>query len=164
MSPAGPGRDTPVLDPTREGAHIMHAQRAVLGLFLSGLLVASHVGTSDAQWIQTNGPKGGFIRSFVAVPNGGGTSLYAGQQRIWRTDDHGASWTHLGNGLTDPNPFVLLAVPNGSGGNDILVGTGNGIFRSNDNGVSWNASSAGVPANLAIYSLTSGPNGSGGTN
>jgi hypothetical protein len=63
----------------------MHAHRAVLGLFLSGVLMASHLGTSDAQWIQTNGPKGGFIRSFVAVPNGGGTSLYAGQQRIWRT-------------------------------------------------------------------------------
>jgi photosystem II stability/assembly factor-like uncharacterized protein len=58
----------------------------------------------------------------------------------------------------------LLAVPNGSGGNDLLVGTANGIFRSTDDGASWDASSTGVPPNLSIYALTSGPNGSGGTN
>jgi len=64
----------------------------------------------------------------------------------------------------DPNLFALLAVPNGSGGNEILVGTANGIFRSANNGASWSTSSSGVPANLSIYSLASGPNGSGGTN
>jgi flagellar hook capping protein FlgD len=152
-----------------KGAHIMHVQRAIGGslatAMLSCVFVAVQADRSYAQWIQTNGPKGGAIRSFVAVPNGAGSrSLYTGQIRVWRTDDNGASWTHLSNGLTDPNAFALLAVPNGSGGNDILVGTGDGIFRSANNGASWNASSNGVPPNLSIYALTSGPNGSGGTN
>lgn len=132
---------------------------------LTSLIVVLYPGSIYAQWTQTNGPKGGSIRSFVTVPNGtGGTSLYTGQIRVWRTDDNAASWTHLGNGIGDPNAFALLAVPNGSGGNDILVSTANGIYRSANNGVSWTASSSGIPANLSIYSLASGPNGSGGTN
>jgi hypothetical protein len=89
------------------------------GLFACAIisLAAFHPGTSNANWIQTNGPKGGSIRSFVTVPNGaGGTSLFTGQFRVWRTDDNAATWTHLKNGLMDPNAFALLAVPNGSGG------------------------------------------------
>ena len=145
----------------------MHAQRAIRGwlatAMLSCVFVAVHAGRSQAQWTQTNGPRGGTIRSLLTVPDGaGGTRLYTGQIRVWRTEDNGESWAHLSNGLTDANAFALLAVPNGSGGNDILVGTGNGIFRSADNGASWSASSNGVPANLSIYSLASGPNGSGG--
>ena len=132
---------------------------------LAAVLVGLNTGESHAQWIQTNGPRGGSIRSFVAVPNeAGGTSLYSGSIRVWRTDDQGASWTPLSNGLTDLNAMALLAVPNGSGGSDIVVGTANGIFRSADDGASWNASSTGIPPNLSIYALTSGPNGSGGTN
>jgi hypothetical protein len=130
---------------------------AMLATFLTAL-----VGTSHAQWVQTNGPRGGSIRSFVAVPNGsGGTSLFAGETRAWRTDDNGTSWTHLLNGLTDPNAFALLAVPNGSSAHDILLGTASGVFRSADFGASWSASSSGLPANLSVYALASGPNGSG---
>ena len=74
-------------------------------------------------------------RALVAVPNeAGGTRLFAGQIRLWSTDDGGANWTHLANGLTDPNAFTLIAVPNGSGGIDILVGTNGGVFRSTERG------------------------------
>lgn len=128
-------------------------------------LVAFHPAMSLAGWTQTNGPRGGSIRSLLAVPNeAGGTTLHAGATYVWRSDDEGASWTQHRDGLTDPTPFALLAVPNGAGGNDILAGTPKGIFRSANNGASWSASSSGIPANLAIYALASGPNGSGGTN
>jgi photosystem II stability/assembly factor-like uncharacterized protein len=150
------------------GVSIMHTQRAIRGLLtqpiVSCVLMALSVGISHADWTQTAGPRGGSIRSFVAVPNAsGGTSLYAGQIKVWRTDDNGASWARLDNGLNDPNAPALLAVPNGSGGNDILVGTNSGIFRSTDEGGSWNAINSGL-TNLSIYALASGPNGSGGTN
>ena len=147
----------------------MHVQRANRGwlaqvLFSSVVLVALHAGTSYAQWTQTNGPKGGSVRSLLVVPDGaGGSSLWAGQIHIWRTDDNGASWTRFSNGLTDPNPFDLIAVPNGAGGNDILVGTNSGVFRSTNGGASWSTINNGL-TNLSIYSLASGTNGSGGTN
>ena len=72
----------------------MHVPRTFRGLLahamLFGVLGGMSAGTSHAQWVQTNGPKGGSVRSFLAVPNGaGGTSLYAGGVRVWRTDDPG---------------------------------------------------------------------------
>lgn len=128
---------------------------------LSSVLLA---GVSHAAWNQTNGPKGGLIRSLLTVPNGaGGTSLFAGQMYVWRTDSNGASWTHAKNGLTDPAAIALLAVPNGFGGNDILVGTSAGVFRSTNNGGSWSPSNSGI-GTQSIYALASGSNGSGGTN
>src|SRR5262245_39486024 len=99
----------------------MHVRRAHPGwiapLVSLALLMSLSPRAADAAWTQTGGPRGGSIRSFVTAPNGtGGTSLFAGQIRAWRTDDRGASWAHLGSGVTDPNAFSLLAVPNGSGG------------------------------------------------
>jgi photosystem II stability/assembly factor-like uncharacterized protein len=145
----------------------MNARRAIRGFLgltlLSSVFVAAPADLARAQWIQTSGPTGGLIRSFASVPDGaGGARLFAGQQRVWSTDDQGESWTNHSNGLTDPNAFSLLVVPNGSGGNDVLVGTNGGVFRSTDSGASWNAINDGI-TNLSIYSLTSGPNGAGGT-
>lgn len=132
---------------------------------LAFVLFALQGSPSHAQWTQTHGPRGGLIRAFATAPDGaGGASLYSGQFRVWRTDDRGANWAHLGNGLTESNSLSLLAVPDGSGGNDIIVGTTNGIFRSSDDGASWSPAGSGVPANLSIYALTAGPNGAGGTN
>jgi hypothetical protein len=145
----------------------MHVRRAVPGLVAQLIalgVVSLCAENAFAAWTQTHGPRGGSIRSFVTVPNGaGGASLFAGQSRTWRTDDRGASWTHLSGGPTDPNAFSLLAVPNGSS-HDLFMGTANGIFRSSNLGASWSSSSSGVPANLSIYALASGPDGSGGTN
>ena len=136
-------------------------QRAVL---LLGVLAALDLGSSQAQWVQTNGPRGGSISSLLAVPNaGGGTRLYSGGTRVWTTDNAGANWSFLSNGLPDPNAFTLLAVPDGSGGHDILVGTNTGVFRSTDDGASWSPINNGLPA-VSINALAAGPNGSGGTN
>lgn len=132
-------------------------------ILLAGMFSTLHAGIANADWVQTNGPKGGSIGSLVAIPQAGGARLYAGAVRVWRTDDAGASWSHGSNGLTDPNAFSLIAVPNGSGGHDILVGTNGGVFRSTDDGSSWNATNSGI-TNLSVYALATGPNGSGGTN
>lgn len=132
-------------------------------ILFTGIFSTLHAGISNADWVQTNGPKGGSISSLVAVPETGATHLYAGAFRVWSTVDGGASWTHHTNGLTDPSAFSLIAVANGSGGHDIFAGTNAGVFRSTDSGASWNAINNGL-TNLSIQALASGPNGSGGTN
>ena len=133
-------------------------------VLLLGVLATLGAGPTQAQWVQTSGPRGASINSLLAVPNGaGGTRLYAGQLGIWKTENGGASWSHFTNGLTDPNMFSLIAVPNGSGGNDLFVGTNSGVFRSTDDGASWNPSNNGL-TNISVYALASGSNGSGGIN
>jgi hypothetical protein len=130
---------------------------------ISFALPALHPDSSRAAWVQTAGPKGGSIRSLAVVPNGaGGSTLFAGSNHVWRLDPNGSSWSHMKNGLTDPNAFSLLPVPNGTGGHDLLTGTYIGVFRSADLGASWSASSTGLPS-LAVYALASGSNGSGGS-
>jgi hypothetical protein len=137
---------------------------ALVRALLAAVLLTLLPERSTADWVQTSGPRGGAISSLLTVSDGaGGTNLFAGQIYVWRSGDHGASWTRLTNGLTQPAAFDLLAVPSGSGGHNILVGTGGGVFRSADQGGSWSSSNIGI-ANLSIYSLESGPNGSGGTN
>lgn len=134
-----------------------------LTILLVGMLSTLHAGISNADWVQTNGPKGGSIGSLVTVPDMvGGTRLYAGQIRVWSTDDAGVSWSHHTNGITDPNAFTLLAVPV-SDRNDIFVGTNAGVFRSTNEGSSWSAINNGI-TNLSVYALASGPNSSGGIN
>jgi photosystem II stability/assembly factor-like uncharacterized protein len=147
----------------------MDAPRAARGILasvlLSSVIVGVQVEISRADWTQTSGPKGGSVRAFLAVPNGSsGTSLYTGGTRIWRTDDQGAHWTSLQNGLTDPNAFTFVAVPNGASGQTLYVGTGQGVFKSSDGGASWSPSSQGLPVNTSTYALASGSNGAGGTN
>ena len=116
---------------------------------LCSLLVVLLADPAHAQWTQTTGPVGGYIRSLLAVPDGaGGSRLYSGQIYVWRTDDNGASWSRLDNGLTDPNAPVLISVPKGAGTYDLLVGTNAGVFRSTDNGLSW------TPINNGITNLS----------
>lgn len=145
----------------------MHSWLMIPGLsrqvLLSGVLVVL-ASNASAQWVQTSGPKEGTARTLLAVPNAsGGTNLFAGQLYIWRTSDNGATWTRFQQGLTDPSPGALLALPNGTGGNDVLVGTSAGVFRSINDGVSWNPINSGI-ANQSISALALGSNGSGGTN
>ena len=139
----------------------MHALRTIRGLpaqaILSGVLVGLLAGPAAADWTQTSGPRGGSISAFATVPNpAGGTSLFAGQIRVWRTDDNGATWTHLPNGLVASTAFDLLPLARPAGGHDLLVATQDGVHRSADHGASWSASKAGIPANLSIYALASG--------
>jgi photosystem II stability/assembly factor-like uncharacterized protein len=136
----------------------MPTHRTVIRTLLPCLLLTSFTGSALAQWIQTSGPKGGSVRALATAPNGsGGTSVFAGQLYVWRTDDAGGSWARFTSGLTDPNAFSVLPL----GNNVLLLGTNGGVFRSTDNGSSWAASSNGLTA-TSVYSLASGPNGTGG--
>jgi hypothetical protein len=146
----------------------MFVRRAVRGALartlLAAVLMTLFVESSTADWVQTSGPRGGSISALLAVPTGaGGTNLFAGQIQVWRTGDQGVSWTRLTNGLTDPNAFDLIAVSNGSGGNDIFLGSNTGVFRSTNQGATWSRTSTGLPS-ASMYALAAGSNGAGGMN
>jgi hypothetical protein len=109
-----------------------------------------------AQWIQTNGPYGGFVYSYALS----GTNLFAGTEGgVFLSTNNGTTWTAASTGLT--NTVVrALAVS----GTNIFAGTdGGGVFLSTNNGTSWTAASTGL-TNTTVYALAvSGTNLFAGT-
>jgi len=125
-------------------------------LSLPYFLLCFNVGLS--QWVQTNGPEGGFVNCFAV----NGTNVFAGSQGggVFLSTNGGASWSTVNNGLTNTYVSCLVA-----SGNNLFVGTmhGGGVFLSTDNGASWSAVSGGL-MNKYVYSLAvSGTNVFAGT-
>jgi len=111
-----------------------------------------------AQWVQTNGPYGGYVISFAVS----GTNLFAGTYGggIFLSTNNGTSWTASSTGLP-PNTIVrALAV---SGTNRFAGTEGGGVFLSTNNGMSWTAASTGL-SNANVQALAvSGTNLFAGT-
>ena len=95
-----------------------------------------------AQWIQTNGPYGGYVLTLAVS----GTNLFAGTLGgVFLSTNDGTSWT--ATGLT--NSYVrALAVS----GTNLFAGTQGGVFLSTNNGTSWTAASTGL-TNTYVRSL-----------
>ncbi len=111
--------------------------------FLIALLISTN--KTNAQWVQTNGPYGGNIRS-IAVS---GTNIFAGTDGgIFLSTNNGNSWTEVNNGLTI-GAVDALAV---SGANIFAGHWGGGMFLSINNGSSWTAVNTGL-TNKYVYSL-----------
>lgn len=92
-------------------------------LFLSAVL---HL-YSHGQWLQTNGPYGGSVQSFVASE----THLFSGTNRgLFRSGNNGTDWTPVVE-LSSRNIVAMTTTQN-----EILAGTEVGIFRSAD-GEHW---------------------------
>ena len=88
-------------------------------IFLFLVLMSSF---AFSQWVQTNGPYGGYVYSFAVS----GTNLFAGTGGgVFLSTNNGTSWTAVNTGLT--NSYVLsLAVS----GTNLFAGTwGNGVWR-----------------------------------
>ena len=64
--------------------------------------------TATAQWVQTNGPTGGFITALVVS----GTNVFAGTDKggVFLSTDNGSSWTEKNNGLTNSSVSSLATV------------------------------------------------------
>src|SRR5262245_13841180 len=99
--------------------------------------------TSNAQWVQTNGPEGITITKFLNVSD---SVLLCGTQAkgVFFSSDHGSSWspaTGLENKWVSCFEQDSLYIYAGIFG---AVPGGNGVFRSSDNGHTW------LPANTGI--------------
>lgn len=78
----------------------------------------------EAQWIQTNGPYGGIVRSLTVS----GTNVFAGTNGggVFLSTNNGTSWTAVNNGLTNTD-VLSLAVS----GTNLFAGTyGSSVWRS----------------------------------
>ncbi|MGE5498121.1 MAG: hypothetical protein ACM3Q2_08630, partial [Syntrophothermus sp.] len=92
-----------------------------------------------AQWVQTNGPGGGFVYSFAVV----GNNVFAGTSGgVYFSTNNGAAWTAVNNGLPEGTSIISLSAHN----NLIFAGTyKKGIFRSTDYGSNWDSVNNGLP-------------------
>ena len=127
---------------SRHGDNIMCSLTAILitcGLFFL------FTGSAYAQWVQPNGPYGANVNCFAVS----GTHLFVGTwSGVFRSTNHGTSWTRVNSGLT--HTYVLaLAVSD----TNIFAGTlGGGVFQSTNNGTSWTAINSGL-TDSNVYSL-----------
>ncbi|MAT38522.1 MAG: hypothetical protein CL946_02835 [Ectothiorhodospiraceae bacterium] len=96
--------------------------------FFLAILISSY-SNSTAQWVECNGPEGGF--SFVILVDG--DSIYSASSRgVHLSTDHGKTWTSRANGMprTSVNDIVKFD-------NTLFAATSNGVFRSSDGGANW---------------------------
>ena len=88
-------------------------------------------------WRQTSGPYGGKITTLYETTNG---VLLAGTDGagVFRSTDHGNSWTPGNTGLyNEPDGRSLTVTAIGEKGNKIYVGTREALYISTDIGNSW---------------------------
>jgi|WetSurMetagenome_2_1015567.scaffolds.fasta_scaffold16044_1 photosystem II stability/assembly factor-like uncharacterized protein len=111
----------------------------------------------NAQWVQTNGPFGSYVSSFVLINN----NLFAGTNGgVYLSTNNGDSWTEVNNGLTNHSVRALAV----SGTNLFAATLGDGVFRTDTNGASWVKVNNGL-MNHYVYALVGqGTNLFAGTN
>jgi hypothetical protein len=125
------------------------------------LVLGASVAT--AQWVQTNGPYGGYVGA-LAVSEGNlfaatqdmlidGTAAGMAGGGVFFSSNNGTSWTAVNNGLRDRygslpevRAFAVL-------GMNIFTGQG-GVVLSTDNGANWIAANKGFPVNEYGYYQT----------
>ncbi|MGD0038343.1 MAG: regulator, partial [Bacteroidota bacterium] len=101
--------------------------KAVIILFVVLFFTLSNMNPLYAQWVQTNGPYGGVVKSFAASKNNIFAGIYGGG--VFRSTNGGTSWTAVNSGLTDLATQSLVV-----SGNNLFVGTYFGdIFLSTNN-------------------------------
>src|SRR5450759_3571560 len=90
-------------------------------LFIYSVGMSFLSNTSQAQWVQANGPYGGFVRCFLV----NGANLFAGTYGggVFLSTNNGTSWTAVNSGLTNTN-IRCLAVS----ASNLFAGTDDGVF------------------------------------
>ena len=110
-----------------------------------------------ADWVQTNGPFGGDIRSFAVS----GTNLFAGTfvNGVFQSTNNGTSWNAMNIGLTNTSVWSLAV-----SGTNLFAGTyDGGVFLSTNNGTSWTAVNNGLTYTEVLSLAVSGTNLFAGT-
>ena len=102
-----------------------HARKSVF-CFLLVLFFTTEI---YPQWVQTNGPIGGYVNCFLVS----GLNLFAATSNgVFLTANDGYDWVEVSTGLTDRNVFALAEI-----GTNLIAGTGGGVFLSTSNGSNW---------------------------
>src|SRR5262245_49489058 len=98
-----------------------------------------------AQWIQTNGPYGGYVNCFEVS----GTNLFVGTYGgVFISTNNGASWTSVNTSLTS-----LVVTSLAISGTNLFAGTYyGGVYLSTNNGTSWTAVNNGLTTS-SVHSL-----------
>ncbi|MDP2209313.1 MAG: regulator, partial [Bacteroidota bacterium] len=93
---------------------------------------------SYSQWVKTNGADSGYINCFTVSPNNsGGLNIFAGGYGgIFLSNDNGANWTLVNNGLLTTDVFAIAASAPGTGDTSVFVVT-LGVYRSTSNVINW---------------------------
>jgi len=110
-----------------------------------------------AQWVQTHGLYGGYIRCFAVS----GTNLFAGTDGdgVFLSTDNGTSWTTVNTGLTNAEVSALAV-----SGTNLFAGTHfGGVFLSTNNGTNWTAVNTGLMNTIVHALAVSGTNLFAGT-
>ncbi len=110
-------------------------------IFLICLLFTSPV---YSQWLQSTGPEGRIVSSFIVY----GSELFAGTDAgVFKSTDNGITWTSFCAGYEYVSVQGMV-----TDGNIIFAGTDYGVLLSSDSGVSWNLSNNGL-TNGYVYSM-----------
>ena len=113
---------------------------AVMMLFIGLVLqLRADVDTksNENDWVQTNGPYGGYIRAIYATPDG---VLFAGTNSagIFRSTDLGNSWIPVNTGLDyDPGEGYISIATLAHKRNMLYAGTSSGLYASANGGDTW---------------------------
>ena len=101
--------------------------------------------TGDGSGIES-GDSINWVTPYLLDPRSPST-LYLGTSRVWRSDDHGTSWTHVGPQSLTGNSGSLKALEiNRSYPDYLYTGSLSGkLWRTIDGGSTWEDLSAGLP-------------------
>jgi len=110
---------------------------------------------ASAQWVQPNGPYGGFVYALAVS----GTNIFAGtNDGVYLSTNNGTSWTEVDSGLTYTYVQALAV-----SGTNLFAGTDAGVFLSTNNGTSWKEASTGLTNTYVNALAVSGMNLFAGT-
>jgi photosystem II stability/assembly factor-like uncharacterized protein len=108
------------------------------GRVLAGTANGSIYRSTGGSQFTSSAPRSGFVSSlaFDAMNPSLAYATYAGfgGEHVWKSNDGGATWTAIGNGLPDIPVHSIAIDPNGG---TLYLGTDLGVFTSTDRGASW---------------------------
>ena len=108
------------------------------------------------QWVQTNGPYGGYITALAVSGNNifAGTGGFTYDGGIYRSTNNGENWIEVTNGLTNKWINKIAIYTENKEDTIIFAGTQfGGVFRSTNWGESWDEVNSGLPDNKWITSF-----------
>jgi len=106
---------------------------------IAGSESGSFISTQGASWSLGNANT--YVTSFAGIGSNvfmGSIAFFSGSG-VYRSTNHGSTWTELNSGLTDTSVYALAA-----SSTNLFAGTASGVFLSSNNGASWTAVNTGL--------------------